>query len=474
MLPARRSWVVFSRGQPAGRRWRLQQVQAAWQTFPCVARDALRTELLTSSRVAHPVERRGLCAAAKPPSTAGKDAAPSSLLQLIEAEGHQRFIFVGGKGGVGKTTTAAALALRLAASGKKTLVVSTDPAHSLGDALAETLGGEPKPVDLRGLEAGLLQGSGGSLHAMEIDPNEVVQEFRKNLHLDHLRELLKEGRAGLGAALLHALSQAGIDLDTLTNLLDLSPPGIDEAVALLQLVQLLGDGRHGHFDAVVIDTAPTGHTLRLLSFPRFLHTSIQSLLSVVEKVRKVTPFPSMFGKMVSDDMLQQLRNTKSQLERSMDAMNKMDKIFADKDKTSFVVVAIPTHLAVAESKRLLRALQQSGMPARHVIVNQCPFLTDSSQAADEAQVAHQAAEKLQTQVAAAGVSEKDGQILLQLTRRIVKQHQDAKQQLERLREHAGSSVCLTSVPVFDMELTGPPALAKYAAALCPRQYHDAK
>jgi len=388
----------------------------------------------------------------------------------------RRFVFVGGKGGVGKTTTASALAVRLARSGRKTLIVSTDPAHSLGDALATELSGTPQELPLNGLDPQ----AQGRLFAMEINQAEVVEEFRKALSIDRLRELLQTERGGIGVGLLSALAKAGVDMETLVSFLDMSPPGIDEAVALARLMQLLSDQEHDDFERVVIDTAPTGHTLRLLAFPQFLHGLVGTLLTVSEQVSGFALAPRLLGNLLGDDFRQQLRNTKGNLERFMASMHSLTAVLEDLEATSFVVVSVPTQLAVAESKRLLQALEQSQMPARHVVINQCPFIGAVGDGSHDYSIAVAAAtEKLEKHVEAKRSDSTEGQSgpsgdfalsaselnALHLTmRRLARHHVDARRQADRLSAYA-SGLSVYQVPVFDEEPTGIVALDRYADAL---------
>ncbi|MEV6898314.1 ArsA family ATPase [Amycolatopsis sp. NPDC051372] len=151
-----------------------------------------------------------------------------------------RILLFTGKGGVGKTTLAAATATALAGRGRKTLVVSTDPAHSLGDAFGAALGAEPSEVDVR------RDGSPAGLWAAQVDSRALADRTWHELR-DQLRTLL----AGAGLETL--------DAEELTVL-----PGVDELLALGEVQRLAG---HGPWDTVVVDCGPTAETLRLLALP---------------------------------------------------------------------------------------------------------------------------------------------------------------------------------------------------------------
>uniref|UniRef100_UPI00036FE684 ArsA family ATPase n=1 Tax=Saccharomonospora saliphila TaxID=369829 RepID=UPI00036FE684 len=144
-----------------------------------------------------------------------------------------RILLFTGKGGVGKTTLAAASAARLSQWGRKTLVVSTDPAHSLADALGAPLDGEPREVE-------------NFLHAAQVDVRALVDDSWATLR-EHLRTLL----AGLGVDAL--------DAEELTVL-----PGVDELLALTEVQRL---AETGPWENVVVDCGPTAETLRLLALP---------------------------------------------------------------------------------------------------------------------------------------------------------------------------------------------------------------
>lgn len=160
-------------------------------------------------------------------------------------------IFVGGKGGVGKTTTASALAVKLASNYEddlKVLVVSTDPAHSLGDALDEDLKkSRGKPLVMTDSL------TGGRLSACEIDSSAALEDFRKSLAAFDINRLADS--LGVSPELLD-----GFGLSEFNGLLNNPPPGLDELVALSNVLD--NDSIATKYDVVVVDTAPTGHTLR--------------------------------------------------------------------------------------------------------------------------------------------------------------------------------------------------------------------
>jgi len=376
-----------------------------------------------------------------------------------------RFIFVGGKGGVGKTTTAAALAVRLAKSGKKTIVVSTDPAHSLGDALAVRLTGAPQLVSITDVPG--RTSASASLHAMEIDPAAVVEDLRKSLKIQHIQAMLRDQRGGLGTGFLGVLAKLGVDLELIATLLEMSPPGIDESVALARMMQLLTDPKYSDFERVVIDTAPTGHTLRLLSFPRFLHALVDLLMGVQEKVSSGY-LPSFLTKLVGDDIEQQLRVTKANLEHLMDSMSNLNSVLTDPGKTDFIVVSIPTHLAVAESKRLMQSLAEAAMPARYLVVNQSPR-EDSIGGTGVGLQAMAIVDKLQARrdiCDSIGVLDSELLSLRRIIEGLQTQRRDAQVQIKTLQEFAGTKVKIALVPTFGTELIGVVALDLYAQALC--------
>ena len=282
-----------------------------------------------------------------------------------DAARNPKLVVCGGKGGVGKTTTSASLAIALASAGHSVAVVSTDPAHSLGDALDMDLrGGSLTDVPLYGVPLpGVPPGEDGTLSAMEIDPTAALSEFRDSID----RLIGKDREDGGGSEISSTLNSLGEIIDTL-------PAGTDEVVALAKVIQLI---RRGTYDRVVLDTAPTGHTLRMLTTPSFLADLIERVL-VVSRRLNANPAVKMLinGAAGSSraDLDDAAESAKSALLKFQVSMYDLEDLFADPTATEFLIVTIGTELAVRESVRLLNDLTfgDPDMPirVRSVVVNQ--------------------------------------------------------------------------------------------------------
>ncbi|XP_022966746.1 ATPase ASNA1 homolog 2-like [Cucurbita maxima] len=271
----------------------------------------------------------------------------------------RKYYLLGGKGGVGKTSSAAALAVKFANSGHPTLVVSTDPAHSLSDSFAQDLtGGTLVPVE----------GPDSPLFALEINPEKAREEFRSTAQKNGGTGV-KDFMDGMGLGML--VDQLG-ELK-LGELLDTPPPGLDEAIAIAKVIQFLESPEYNMFTRIVFDTAPTGHTLRLLSLPDFLDASIGKILKLRQKIASATSaIKSVFGQE------EKRQDAADKLERLRERMVKVRELFRDKESTEFVIVTIPTVMAVNESSRLHASLKKESVPVKRLIVNQIlpPSATD--------------------------------------------------------------------------------------------------
>jgi arsenite-transporting ATPase len=245
-----------------------------------------------------------------------------------------RIIIYTGKGGVGKTSVAAATAVRLARLGRRTLVMSTDPAHSLSDSLDVPLKPEPVKVDenLWGLETN------------------VYQDLEKNWGLvrEHFAEIMvNQGMSGMLA------SESAI------------LPGMEELFSLTRIREY----RHSdEFDVVVVDAAPTGETLRLLSMPQAMNWLIRFVRGIestfvrpiVRPIVNATPKLSKY--MASERVFKEVDGMFSNLEAIRD-------ILSDGETTTIRIVMNPEKMAIKESKRALTYLSLYGLQVDGVVVN---------------------------------------------------------------------------------------------------------
>jgi len=276
-------------------------------------------------------------------------AATTDLPETVDAP---EYVLYGGKGGVGKTTMAAATALASAATGTATLVVSTDPAHSLSDTLEVDIPATPTRIR-----------EDDPLWAAEIDPEAAMEEGlfgAGGIGVDDGSD--GAGDAGAGAP-LGGLGEIGEALgdDAIDPLMGGSMPGADEAAAMRQLLEYLDDPR---FDRVVIDTAPTGHTLRLLELPEVLDSMVGRLLSMREKFSGMMDgFKGMFGVGGDDDP------DAPDLDELGDRIERLRSVLQDPARTDFRVVMVPEEMSVVESQRLVRRLDEFSIPVGTVVVN---------------------------------------------------------------------------------------------------------
>jgi arsenite-transporting ATPase len=249
------------------------------------------------------------------------------------------YVLYGGKGGVGKTTCAAATALKQAREDGPTLVVSTDPAHSLSDVFDAPVGPEPTRVREE-----------AELWAVEVDPSERIGQYR-----------------GQVSAALEELEDLGISLDDddLDDVIEAGvAPGTDEAAAMDLFVDYMDDPR---YEYIVFDTAPTGHTLRLLKLPDVMSSATEKLISVRSQVSSLADSVRSFvGADEHDesevDVGVDLEDLQNRMERVADALR-------DPERTEFRVVLIPETMAVLETERLLAELDAYDIHAGRAIIN---------------------------------------------------------------------------------------------------------
>lgn len=242
-----------------------------------------------------------------------------------------RIILITGKGGVGKTTVSAATALHTADLGYRTLVMSTDPAHSLADAFDMPLGDEPTAVT-------------DNLDAQQIDSQRRLEESWGDVR-DHLTDLFDW--SGLG----------GIEAEELTVF-----PGMDE---LFSLASVRDHARSEVYDVIIVDCAPTAETLRLLSLPEVMAWYMDKMFPISRRVVKVVrPVISKVSSMpVADDAVFE------SLERFYDRLDGIREILSDPEVTTARIVMNPEKMVISEARRTYTYLGLFGYGVDSAIVN---------------------------------------------------------------------------------------------------------
>ena len=252
-----------------------------------------------------------------------------------------RLILFSGKGGTGKTTASVATAIALTNlyPSKKVALISVDPAHSIGDSLGVSLGPEPCPVE----------GIPG-LWAMELNPADLLGQF-KALHAREITEAVK--RAGF---------YGQIDMK---EFLSFSLPGMEEIMILFQIADILQLGRNGTLaaDVIVLDTAPTGHTLRLLELPQVTDQWVQALNQALEKYRIHPRFYTSGSRYEKGDFVDRF------VEKIRTSINTVREILANPQISEFVPVMIPEALCLAETEDLLAILKEKQISVKDIVMN---------------------------------------------------------------------------------------------------------
>jgi len=228
------------------------------------------------------------------------------------------YVLYGGKGGVGKTTMAAATGLSSAAGGVRTLVVSTDPAHSLSDTFEVDIPAEPTRIREE-----------IPLYAAEIDPDDAMDEGMFGADGDPLGGMgemgdMLDGTGGAGDAMGGMAEDAAEGAaDAPGSLFGGTMPGADEAAAMRQLLEYLDDPR---FDRVIVDTAPTGHTLRLLQLPEIMESMIGRVMKLRQRFSGMMDgIKGMFGGGDGDDPSADLDELQARIERLRGVLRDPDR-----------------------------------------------------------------------------------------------------------------------------------------------------
>jgi arsenite-transporting ATPase len=334
----------------------VHEARAAWparamRLVPAAEREPRGVAALRSlARTMLPLEsRQGARLVAAPRVTAGGRRTRSSAAEARGAEDdapwlraiappERALVLFAGKGGVGKTTCAAAAALGIAAreDAPRVLLASTDPAHSLGDVLGAELGDAAVAV----------AGAPPALRAREIDAAGLFAARRRR-YLETVDAVFEALRGG-------SRFDPTYDRVVVEDLIDLAPPGIDELLGILDLTAALGlDGSAPASDVVVVDTAPTGHALRLLAMPEAALEWVHAFMAILLKYRSVMGLGELGQELVA--VARELRALRG--------------LLGDPARATVVAVTRAAELPRLETRRLLAALRGLGVGVAAVVVN---------------------------------------------------------------------------------------------------------
>ncbi|MFB6106252.1 MAG: ArsA family ATPase [Halobacteriaceae archaeon] len=248
----------------------------------------------------------------------------------------EKFVFFGGKGGVGKTTVSSAYALKCARAGLRTLIVSTDPAHSTSDVFGQQFDDDPRAVE-----------GEADLWAMEIDPDEEVDE--------HMQEIRRRMGDQVSPAIVNEIDRQ-IELAHRT-------PGAYEAALFDRFIDVMRES--DEYDRVVFDTSPTGGTLRLLALPEFLGEWIDRLLAKrsesVDLFERAAIGDREARRTAADDpIVAHLQRRKERFEFAGEALE---------DQAAFFLVLNPDDLSIRETSRAIDQMSAVGLDVDGLVVN---------------------------------------------------------------------------------------------------------
>jgi arsenite/tail-anchored protein-transporting ATPase len=245
----------------------------------------------------------------------------------------KRLVMIGGKGGVGKTTCASAIAVHFALQGKKTLIISSDPTPSLTDIFEWEIGDRETPVE-----------SVPNLQGIEISSEVVLQRWKERF----------------GPEIYEVVSSfASLDYDFVDYIG--GAPGIEEEYMLNYILELVEGGR---YDRVVWDTAPAGHTLRLLHLPQIFLRHLEAATKFYMNLY------STFEKLKDTVKLKKGKRSLLEIISGWEALaEKVVNFIRDPERSEFIVVTIPEALGVKQTERIVKDFDEYGLTVNHLIVN---------------------------------------------------------------------------------------------------------
>lgn len=252
-----------------------------------------------------------------------------------------KFVLFGGKGGVGKTSIASATALRMAKMypEKKILVFSTDPAHALSDCFGLHIGDKVTTI-----------GGRDNLFGFEINAVKLHEDWRKS-HREDIDEMFDK--------FLSPGVDIKFDREIMTELVSITPPGLDEIMALGEITDFLKEDK---FDLYILDSAATGHLIRFLELPHLLREWLKTIFRLLLKYKGVI----------------KLTKTAEEMVVSSRKVRMVQKLLTDSKRTEFVAITIPEEMALAETDRLLTSLKNLKIPCDFLIINMIVPATNCS------------------------------------------------------------------------------------------------
>ncbi len=248
-----------------------------------------------------------------------------------------KIVLFGGKGGVGKTTCSASYALSFARAGKKTLIVSTDPAHSIADIFGKSIGEEIIKLE-------------ENLYALEIN-----SEIESKKYMNKVKGDLKNV---LSPVIIKEINKQ-IDAAAIS-------PGTEEAALFDKMVEIIIE-KYDDYEKIVFDTAPTGHTVRLLSLPHLLGAWLDTLIEKRVKALGLMQMANNAGQKNKEEIMND--PVIKILSGRLDKINKVKDIIMDNEKLSFAFVLNAEKLPIEETKKAIKILEEYNINVGYIVVN---------------------------------------------------------------------------------------------------------
>jgi arsenite-transporting ATPase len=253
--------------------------------------------------------------------------------QFLHAHPEMKYLFFGGKGGVGKTVMAGAAALWMAQQGKRTLLASTNPVHSLSSLLDQDVFGNPTPVH-----------GAPNLQAYEIDTKDTIERSKV--------ELTQKIQWFLKYADIKTKADEFVESATMN-------PAFEESAMFENMIDLMFDDE---YEAYVFDTAPTANARRLLGMSSVYGMWVNKMMQSREEAKSLKELLSYSKKEQQDPLMEYLLSFRERMERAKD-------LLTDAEKTSFFFITLPEALPIAVIKRFISWFQDFGIPVGGVVVN---------------------------------------------------------------------------------------------------------